>query len=93
MLTELGQLHSKAPQPNGWPDLDRDWITPEYLERRIRYANRLAWNLSRDEKFDPKAYVERLPGTDEETSNSVRRSESYKTACNILFCSHQFLEV
>ena len=93
MLTELGQLHSKAPQPNGWPDLDRDWITPEYLERRIRYANRLAWNLSRDEKFDPKAYVERLPGADEETSNSVRRSESYKTACNILFCSHQFLEV
>ena len=58
MLIEIGQLHSKSPQPNGWPDLDREWITPEYVERRIRYANRLGVYLSRDEKFDPKIYIE-----------------------------------
>lgn len=93
MLFEIGQLHSRSPQPNGWSDSDHDWITPEYLERRIRYANRLAVYLSRDEQFDPKAYVERLHGTEENLVNLVRRSDSYKTACNILFCSYQFLEV
>jgi len=93
VLLELGQLHSRAPQPNGWSDLDSEWITPEYLDRRIRYSQKVAWSLSRDEKFNPKEYVARLPRIDEDTINSVRRSESYKTACNILFCSRQFLEV
>ena len=92
VLMEIGQLHGRTPQPNGWPDRDESWITPEYLDRRLRYANLVGGRLYKYENFDPFSYVLRLPRADDRLIERVRRAESYRVACAILFCSHQFLE-
>ncbi len=38
LLNDLGQPVHHCPQPNGWSLFDRDWISGEMLDRRIRYA-------------------------------------------------------
>ncbi|MDG2401894.1 MAG: DUF1800 family protein, partial [Amylibacter sp.] len=37
ILYEMGHLNSRTPQPNGWSDLAVDWLTPEMMDRRVRY--------------------------------------------------------
>jgi uncharacterized protein (DUF1800 family) len=93
VLYELGQLHSKTPQPNGWPDVEVEWLTPEYLDRRIRYSYLIAQKLSNSSGFDPKQYVERLPFVDVDLVQMVKRAQSYTLASSLLFCSDKFLRV
>ena len=38
VLSELGLLHGMAQQPNGWPDVEDDWLSNEYLDRRLRFS-------------------------------------------------------
>ena len=45
LLTELGQAIHECPQPNGWSLYDRDWLSKEMLDRRVRYAFQLAPRL------------------------------------------------
>ena len=45
LLTELGQAIHNCPQPNGWSLYDRDWLSKEMLDRRVRYAYQLAPRL------------------------------------------------
>lgn len=98
-LFELGQLHSKAPQPNGWPDYEAEWITPEFLDRRIRYAHMLGFKLANSPEsetgkmsdFDPKNYIERLAPEDMDITRLVKRAESFPVSVAILFCSERFM--
>jgi uncharacterized protein (DUF1800 family) len=98
-LFELGQLHSKAPQPNGWPDYEAEWITPEFLDRRIRYAHMLGFKLANSPEsetgkmsdFDPKNYIERLAPEDMDVTRLVKRAESFPVSVAILFCSESFM--
>lgn len=93
ILADLGELHSQAPQPNGWPDTEIDWVTPEYLDRRIRYSNILGTMLYDPYYFDAKAYSQRVLGPDHPTTKLVERAESYPVACSVLFCSEAFLRI
>lgn len=45
LLAELGQAIHNCPQPNGWSLYDRDWLSKEMLDRRIRYAFQFAPRL------------------------------------------------
>lgn len=45
LLAELGQAVHECPQPNGWSLFDRDWLSKEMLDRRVRYAFQLAPRL------------------------------------------------
>jgi uncharacterized protein (DUF1800 family) len=45
LLGELGQSIHNCPQPNGWSLYDRDWLSKEMLDRRVRYAYQLAPRL------------------------------------------------
>lgn len=98
-LYELGQLHSKAPQPNGWPDSEVDWVTPEYFDRRVRYSYYVGYNLFNKpdpdtglvSKFDPKLFIERLAEPNDDVIKLVKRAESYPISIAVLFCSYQFL--
>jgi len=38
LLEEMGMLHGKAAQPNGWPETEDGWLSNEYLDRRLRFA-------------------------------------------------------
>ena len=98
-LFELGQLHSKAPQPNGWPDTEAEWVTPEFFDRRIRYAHMLGFKLANSpdpntgdmSNFNPKEYIERLVPEGTDIVKLVKRAESYPVSVAILFCSENFL--
>jgi uncharacterized protein (DUF1800 family) len=38
ILQELGLLHGKASQPNGWAEVEDDWLSNEYLDRRVSFS-------------------------------------------------------
>jgi uncharacterized protein (DUF1800 family) len=92
-LYELGHLNSRTPQPNGWSDLAVDWLTPEMMDRRIRYVGQLAIQLERGKKFDPILYAGVLFGKGSTEALFVAKSPSpkYKTACIRLFCNPKFM--
>ena len=39
ILAELGHLPYRAKQPNGFPDTEAEWLSQEYLVRRIALVN------------------------------------------------------
>jgi uncharacterized protein (DUF1800 family) len=41
-LEELGHLPYRPAQPNGWSDLEEDWISPELMIRRLIFASKMA---------------------------------------------------
>jgi uncharacterized protein (DUF1800 family) len=92
-LYELGHLNSRTPQPNGWSDLAVDWLTPEMMDRRVRYVGQLAIELDRDKKFDPFRYAEALfgKGTKDELFVANSPAPEYKNACLRLFCNPKFM--
>ena len=44
ILAELGHLPFRAKQPNGFPDTINNWISQEYLVRRIALINNIYKN-------------------------------------------------
>ena len=48
-LEELGHLPYRPQQPNGWSDLQEDWISPELLIRRLIFAKGIAFSMKRTE--------------------------------------------
>lgn len=52
ILGELGHRPYRASQPNGFPDTQQEWLSPEYLARRLALAN------------DPSLLSSRLSGVD-----------------------------
>jgi uncharacterized protein (DUF1800 family) len=38
ILRELGLLHGEASQPNGWSEVEEDWLSNEYLDRRVSFS-------------------------------------------------------
>ena len=41
ILKNLGQIPYRPLQPNGWSDNEADWVSPEFLFRRIGILKRL----------------------------------------------------
>ena len=90
-LSELGHLNCRTPQPNGWSDLAVDWLTPEMMDRRVRYVGQLANQLRRDKSFDPYLYAEKMFGEGSLDAQYVAGAPNYKSACIRLFCHPNFM--
>ena len=43
ILEELGQSPFRPLQPNGWSDLEEDWVSPEFLIRRLVFSRDIAF--------------------------------------------------
>ena len=54
--TLMGQHWQRAPGPDGWPEEDSNWITPQGLSARVRWAM-TAPRLLRPDLPDPKDFV------------------------------------
>ncbi|MGE4328159.1 MAG: DUF1800 family protein [Pseudodonghicola sp.] len=60
-LTKMGQEWQKPTGPNGWPEEDQAWITPQGLSARIDWALTVPGRL-RPELPDPRLFVTQVLG-------------------------------
>lgn len=90
---ELGQAYDECPQPNGWSDLQQDWISKEMLDRRIRYAYHLGRQIGGDAAEALKDYSVQLAGKKSDLAKQVARAESAADATAFLLVSPQFLKI
>lgn len=60
-LAVMGQPWGRPPGPDGWPEGDADWITPQRLAGRVQWAMTVPLAL-RTELPDPRAFVEAVLG-------------------------------
>jgi uncharacterized protein (DUF1800 family) len=64
-MTLMGQPLADPPGPDGWPEMDADWITPQRLAARLQWAMaapyRLTGDLPRPEEFARAALGQNLP--------------------------------
>jgi uncharacterized protein (DUF1800 family) len=60
-LTKMGQEWQKPSGPNGWPEEDQAWITPQGLSARIDWALTVPGRL-RPELPDPRLFVTQVLG-------------------------------
>lgn len=52
VLEEIGHLPYRPKQPNGWPDLEEDWLSPELLIRRLIFAKKISQlGIKRTDEF------------------------------------------
>ena len=55
ILEQIGHNPYRPRQPNGWPDTELEWVSPELIARRFQYPNKLM-------QFP--LYKRRFPATD-----------------------------
>jgi uncharacterized protein (DUF1800 family) len=92
ICAELGQGYNNPPQPNGFPDLESEWISKELLERRARYAVAAcrAAPAALDHVME---FAVRLAGADSDLVANMRAGNDPVAAAAILLCSPQFLRI
>ena len=91
ILYEMGHLNSRTPQPNGWSDLAVDWLTPEMMDRRVRYIIQLSPKLEYKLKFDPDEYAVNFFGKDSPEAAEVKAAPTFTRACLKIFCHPKFM--
>ena len=91
ILYEMGHLNSRTPQPNGWSDLAVDWLTPEMMDRRVRYIIQLSPKLEYKLKFDPDEYAINFFGKDSAEAADVKAAPTFTRACLKIFCHPKFM--
>ena len=91
ILYEMGHLNSRTPQPNGWSDLAVDWLTPEMMDRRVRYIVQLSPKLEYKLKFDPDEYAVNFFGKESPEAAEVKAAPSFTRACLKIFCHPKFM--
>ena len=52
VMWEIGHHPYRPAQPNGWPDTEAEWLSPELLIRRLALAKRIADNTRIRPAFD-----------------------------------------
>ncbi|MEO3416575.1 DUF1800 domain-containing protein [Roseovarius sp. CAU 1744] len=62
-LTLMGQQWARAPGPDGWPEEDGQWITPQRLSARLQWAMGVPFLLRRVLP-DPREFVDTALGRD-----------------------------
>jgi uncharacterized protein (DUF1800 family) len=90
---ELGQAYDECPQPNGWPDTKKDWISKELLDRRLRYSLHLGRRVDGEKAEYLKEYSTRLAGKESPLAFMVARAETVSLATACLLSSPQFLKI
>lgn len=90
-LAKMGQPFRQAPGPNGWPEREEDWITPQGLAARIDWAMQAPERLVRPLP-DPRAFLTTALGdrADEALIWAVSAAESARDGVGLVLASPAF---
>ena len=90
-LGEMGQPPNRAPSPQGWPDLQADWLGPDAIWKRIEWASQFAQAVGAG--VDARAVAEASLGTGlgPATRREIERAESPTQALALFLASPEFL--
>jgi uncharacterized protein (DUF1800 family) len=77
LLDRMGQRPFFAPGPNGWADIEGQWIGPDAIWKRVEWADALAKAVA-DAKFDPSVLAQEAlgPSLTPATLRTIRLAES-----------------
>jgi uncharacterized protein (DUF1800 family) len=91
VLDKMGQKPYFAPGPDGWPDVEANWIGPDPIWKRIEWANTLA-KARATADADPAALaIETLgPNVSSATIGAIRLAESPAQGLAIFLSSPEF---
>ena len=95
LMTDMGHNLISPSQPNGWPDTEDEWLSPELLIRRLAVADRIEYPLKHiyeqivEKNFDdPKAVLDLLrKAKDIDFYSNPRRQ------AGVLFSTERMLKV
>ena len=89
-LQTLGQVPFNAGSPQGWPDAEAHWLTPEALLRRIEWGRTLSQKMKID--HNPARYFEEAVGNQasDEAMKMVAGAETASDGMALLFASAEF---
>jgi uncharacterized protein (DUF1800 family) len=89
-LQAMGQNPGRAPSPQGWPDRSEDWLAPDALFKRVRWAERFA--AAHGAEADARELARLSLGEDlgEATRQQIERAESGAQALALLLASPEF---
>ena len=90
-LAEMAQDWLRAPGPDGWPEEDAAWITPQGLSARLRWAVN-GPRLVCPELPDPRIFADTAlgPFATETVRFAARAAESRPEAIGLVLCSPAF---
>ena len=100
VLAELGHKPFRAKQPNGFPDTEAEWLSPEYLVRRLSLINNAKRFGLRPNDLDMPAFIDSVINRNfdapKELYEFVTGLGSHTSSSNqlvALFCSERMLKV
>lgn len=90
-LQAMGQPFQQAPGPDGWPEREEDWITPQGLAARITFAMQAPARLVRPLP-DPRAFLTQALGAraGEKLIWAVGAAESARDGVGLVLASPEF---
>ena len=90
-LEAMGQPFQRAPGPDGWPEAEADWITPQGLAARVTWAMQVPERLVRPLP-DPRAFLTVALGAraGEQLVWAVNAAESARDGVGLVLASPEF---
>ena len=87
----MGQPYGQAPAPDGWPEADADWITPQRLAARLQWAISVPFRLRRTLP-EPAVFLTHALGSTapEPVRFAARAAETRAEAIGIILASPAF---
>ena len=89
LMQEMGQCFWSKRQPNGFSDKRKDWISSEYLDRRIRFAG-LVFDFGQPGRSSIE--IMDLHNVSGDLRNKLLQIKDDRERFIALFCSPEFLE-
>lgn len=89
-LVTMGQPVARAPSPQGWPDRQDDWLSPDALLKRVEWA--VAMGRGAGHLADARQLAELSWGASlsSDTRTQIARAESGAQALTLLLSSPEF---
>jgi uncharacterized protein (DUF1800 family) len=89
-LTDMGQAVGRAPSPQGWPDLSSEWLSPQALMQRVKWAD--GFSRQNAGLADVRALAPLVSGSrlSDSTRNEIERAESGAQAMALWLASPEF---
>ena len=94
ILRELGHNPFRPTQPNGFPDMEREWLSPELLIRRLVVAHKVSTQLKGYlvENDELKELIIKNFDNQDQVFNSVRKLDRAIDKLVMLFCGPWMLK-
>ncbi len=90
LLTDMGQPPGRPPSPQGWADVESEWLSPHALWQRVRWAEAFARQHGADADARMLADLSLGPLLSDTTRQELSRAESGAQALALLLASPEF---